>query len=408
VRVRWLEVNSVNCSRVLLSVLFLFTSAIMCAQRRPSDAETPVIRGTINAVLANANGIVVLTDSRISAMTPSGPQPLPTPGQKLFKLDALTVCTLAGFSSAGVRSFPELATASAQILQEIQRELAKYEIQTFHTKLRMVSAIFQAHLDTIASLRDLNGGSGDIKLTLAGYDTDGKPKIGQVYLHVGPENESGPADEVYLREVDVKKELVWELAGVEDVARHILEVPDDFPKDPAVVDFAKAYKANRASSLTIEQMKSLAKSLARDTAATTPLVGGGNQIATLENGKLRSFEPGASFPEQPPALHFFLLYKGSSTNVGRAGVISGVDNQPYPTVFIGYTMERVARVDLDNNFYFSTEIINSKVFYNGELTRFDSSNHVSDCILVLGPNAKHNPDMVRHLKTDFNWKQVTE
>jgi 20S proteasome alpha/beta subunit len=99
----------------MLWVLLFLTSY----SRQLYGQTPPVIRGTINVVFANANGIVALTDSRLSARTPSGQlRALSQPGQKLFQLDEATVCTFAGFAEAPVDSFPEVINNSAGILQD--------------------------------------------------------------------------------------------------------------------------------------------------------------------------------------------------------------------------------------------------------------------------------------------------
>ena len=61
-----------------------------------------VIRGTLNAALANTNGIVVVTDS----IQTSGSHQLTDPGKKLFKVDQDTVCTIAGFGSEKLSCSP--------------------------------------------------------------------------------------------------------------------------------------------------------------------------------------------------------------------------------------------------------------------------------------------------------------
>ena len=40
------------------------------------------------------------------------------------------------------------------------------------------------------------------------------------------------------------------------------------------------------------------------------------------------------------------------------------------------------------------------------LTRFDSTNEVKDCILVLGAHADRRPTILSHLLNDFEWKEV--
>src|SRR5438046_649804 len=76
---------------LLVSIAALQSEAFT---NRKSDM---VNHGTVNIVLGNANGIVILTDSMITA----GDRQLPDPAQKLFRLDDHRVCAIAGFVSAG-------------------------------------------------------------------------------------------------------------------------------------------------------------------------------------------------------------------------------------------------------------------------------------------------------------------
>lgn len=372
-------------------------------------AESPVIRGTINVVLANANGIVALTDSRLSAFTQSGPRPLLRPGQKLFQLDDVTVCTFAGFAEAPLRSFPELTSNSAGILQDIRRQLSNYPRHSFRAKLLMLSFVFQMQLETIASVSEISEGASPpglyrIELTLVGYDTDGIPKIGQVHLRVGVVDYGGSqflrAEADRIEELTVGKELVWELGGQKTTARLILAAAalEQSSQDPAIADFARAYTLNRGTDLTIEQMKKLAIALARYTAMNSRTVGGANQIATLEGGKLTGMQQG-SFPEQPPMRHFVVFiepgfYRGLAGIVGSSALV------------IKGRFENITRQGIDGNFFFGTDFVNTQIIYDGGTTRFDSTNHVTDCVLSLGPNANRNPEFVRHLLTDFKWKNV--
>jgi hypothetical protein len=72
---------------------------------RHSVNPYPVVKGTINVVVANDLGIVVLTDSMLSSKVPDDHggwkyRQLPDPGQKLFQIDDQTIVTFAGFASA--------------------------------------------------------------------------------------------------------------------------------------------------------------------------------------------------------------------------------------------------------------------------------------------------------------------
>jgi hypothetical protein len=98
-------------------VILLIASASI-----PTNAQAlnsgAVLGGTLNVVLANKNGAVVLTDSMLS--DESGPVPIPrpeTPGQKLFQLDDKTICAIAGFASVP-RIFPEFSPSVSAVAVE--------------------------------------------------------------------------------------------------------------------------------------------------------------------------------------------------------------------------------------------------------------------------------------------------
>src|SRR5271168_5299533 len=74
----------------LVSCLFFASLAI---GRSPNSHPTlrPSFHGTINILLANKNGLVAVTDSRLSSKGRAAGS-----AQKLFQLDDKTICTIAG------------------------------------------------------------------------------------------------------------------------------------------------------------------------------------------------------------------------------------------------------------------------------------------------------------------------
>jgi len=104
---------------ILVSALVIVLSA---SASLPANAQelnnTAVFGGTLNVVLANKNGAVILTESMLS--DESGPVPIPrpeTPGQKLFQLDDKTICAIAGFASVP-RIFPEFSPSVSAVAVE--------------------------------------------------------------------------------------------------------------------------------------------------------------------------------------------------------------------------------------------------------------------------------------------------
>src|SRR5258706_9342798 len=124
-----------------LCTMFLPPQLAFAGQNPPDDF---VVHGTINVALGNENGIVVLTDSMLTA----GAQQRPDPGQKLFKLDDRTVCAIAGFVSAAAVSapptsppvaVPDLNTNTSAIIHEYIRQSARQAPQTIAEKLRALA-----------------------------------------------------------------------------------------------------------------------------------------------------------------------------------------------------------------------------------------------------------------------------
>jgi 20S proteasome alpha/beta subunit len=97
---------------IAMIVLFLYgaNGPVIGAQD-----ETKINRGTVNIALANANGIVLLTDSVQSHKEADVWHHL-QPVQKLFRLDDKTVCSIAGFASEGGWIPPQLNTEVSGII----------------------------------------------------------------------------------------------------------------------------------------------------------------------------------------------------------------------------------------------------------------------------------------------------
>jgi hypothetical protein len=83
---------------------FCIVATVILCLAGVSEAET--FSGTVNVVLANSNGIVVLTDSLLTGER-NGVQ-VRLPGQKLFVLDDKTVGTLAGLAATRSVDFQDV------------------------------------------------------------------------------------------------------------------------------------------------------------------------------------------------------------------------------------------------------------------------------------------------------------
>jgi hypothetical protein len=290
------------------SILCVFLAVWMLSKIAvASPIANSVLTGTVNIVLANANGMVVLTDSNQTVKGTTGePSTSPLPGQKLFRVDDETVCTIAGFGAKYVRAYPELTTSAAEVLDLYSRELRRdKQAHSFREKLTSLYFLFEELLTEVGNLQHLDQaqvGDYEFELILAGYDTDGSLKIGKLVFDTGLSAEGVFRPVIkQLNEKTVGTELVYEKAGIGGfTVANILEYPAQLADEPEIGRYEKSKAADHGSSLTIADMEALAKSLARHSALVNAVyvggfqkiwpVGGRNQVAILERGSIKSVD----------------------------------------------------------------------------------------------------------------------
>jgi 20S proteasome alpha/beta subunit len=389
----------VGVSATIVILLLLTSRAGYSAEGRSMKSE--VSHGTINIVLANTNGMVVLTDSMV---TRGGKQHPDEPAQKLFQLDDKTVCTIAGFLFANA-PVPELESHSSAMIEEFAKTLAHQESPvSIEGKLKLLAFQFNFLLTSLANIRHASeepGGPGDytLQLTVAGYDTDGIPKIGRIDLHTTLVN--GRFDSTTENSVitNVEDQLVWKLAGVPDFADRLLKHPSDQPQNPVLAGYAAAIQKDAGRSMTIDQMKMLAIELARQTAKHPGVgVGGPNQVALLRNGEVASLEQ-QPFPQARGILHFVMFENG---DFGQ----NALNEDHPPMLCVACSFNKMRRWVLDGNYFVSSSFTDSVLAYDGGPLYFDPANEVANSVLVLGVHAKPHSQPARDLINKFHWAQI--
>jgi hypothetical protein len=260
-----------------------------------------------------------------------------------------------------------------------------------------------------------------LSLILAGYDTDGGIKIGKFKLSGRISNDGTFWPVVTrVRERTVGPQLLHESAGLgEAVAEDILSHPEQVADEPGIKEYAKSKTSDNGSSLTIHEMKVLARTVAHLSAVRnkeiiqTPTgpreywpVGGDDQIAILEKGKLR--EP----IEQPrfgvrqikitPNIVMNMTLEGNGVPGGPMVFSPG----PSTILLLIRILYLRGPVHLDSVYYFEDEFRNATLYYDGGVLGFDPSNKVTDCILHLGPRVDRKSAAVQQLITGFPWKAV--
>jgi hypothetical protein len=206
---------------------------------------------------------------------------------------------------------------------------------------------------------------------------------------------------------EVEKQLVAKLGGMRDVAEQFLNHPVQTKDDPVLSRFAASLLQDSGESLTASEMKTLASQLAKRTSEKYKCVGGEDQVAVLQQGRIVSFEQ-PTFPQLPQSLVSFSLVVDTH--------IPGTDPPMVPAMSDGAIkfppgqalLFRRTRFDhvfrqLDGNYFFDCSFVNGcTVRYEGGPFYFDSGNQVDRASLQLGHNVKDDPQ-VQQMCANFNW-----
>jgi hypothetical protein len=369
--------------------------------------------GTVNIVLANGNGMVAVTDSRLSYH-----HQIVGEGQKLFILDDHTVCTIAGFYNDPGPGFGyqhPAAQAVPEILNAIIQNNQTLKGASLQIKLRIVLGALQGGLEFVSTLEKRMGApvsQQPSQVTVAGYDADGILKIYRVDLTPSSDSEGNIA---YVADswppLLVEKKLVHSTAGMDDLAFSALWNPQPYASgDELLAHLAHSLVVDGGSTLTVDDLRHISEDLVEKTARKYPIeVGGPHQIAILVNGKVQT----TNQPVTPPSYlqerrQLFTVSNSALDGGGYYAVAAGVSDAVIKVspgallLYLDSDLSRLSAQPLDNSLYFHTRISNSTLTYSGSrVVAFDSTNTLINCRLVLAAGVQRNNPFVTQLATDF-------
>jgi len=393
--------------RLLVVALGLLLVPSLASGQEPESTDNLVVHGTINVALGNKNGIVVLTDSMLT----SGGHQLTEPGQKLFKLDDRTVCSIAGLVSAAA-PIPDLNLSASGIIQEYAKQSGLQKPQSIEEKLRALALLFELHLEAISNMQDITGkpirvDDYRVQIIVAGYDLDGRAKIGKISVGTWKQADGPLISRSEDPSIDVvEQKLVNRLNGMPDVASELLVHPESHPDDPVLNQYSALLHRDAGASLTVEQLVELAKRLAFYTHAIHPEVGGANQIAIFRNSNVVKIEQ-QPFPSPPKSLVEFALSVGnkvSSTvptlSAAPLAIVPGVHG-----VFIRNEWN-TAMQELDGNYFIGNTFTGALLVYRGGDVNLGKSNRVIGSELIVGPLVDPKGPTLQRLLKDFPWLGV--
>ena len=340
------------------------------------------------------------------------------PGQKLLRLDDYTVCAVAGLNHKVVVAAPTLNSDILAIIDSYNRQVR--ERVSMERTLRNIEGMLGFYIENTARIdnatnRPTNPPDFEIELLLAGYDIDGQPKIGSstIELRQPPLQAPflvSPPVEAAVTEHDlivIGKTFTQKTLGINDVAKSILDFPSYFTESsyPAVRTYAQAKlaKGNDGSSLSVDDMERLGKTLIElTTSLETPLVGGSPQVAILENGKIKNIEQ-QSFRQLEPPFRFTVMRNVGFQGAGARIVIRGGaltifydhvtfqgDKQSLPTL--------PAPIRLDYNVFVGCRFVNQVLSYDGGPFYLDDSDTWDNTEIFVGPNGQNNLTVWRWLR----------
>jgi hypothetical protein len=370
------------------------------------------LHGTINVLLANGNGLVVETDSRLSFGGLRRGK-----GQKLFKIDDKTVCAIAGFYSDPGPRFDDYGyPVYTSIPNLVETYLAHYSVQrnpTIEKKLYNLADLFIWGLERVLNVDKASGvpfAPTALQLTIAGVDGE-QVKIGRIDLIPVLEGGTFRYRPANFSVKVMPATFSYSLAGMSDVAEKILRQPQDYPNEPIILKYAKLMATDGGKSLTLDDLRKIADYLKFISAFNHPAeVGDDSEVAVLSEGRVALFEqpvPNLPKPPQKASVHYEynLTFRGSREHPGAIGLYVS------PTAGELITNSHFSDVQqpLDNIIFSGTTFERCRLTYGGSpMTLFDETNVIVDSQLELGPAVGEENPFVVELKRRYPALAIVE
>jgi len=367
------------------------------------STKSAASHGTVNIFLGNSNGLVAVTDSRIS----SNGRPIGY-GQKLFKLDDHTICSIAGFFSDAGPTFSgpsphPLETDIAPMFNAYIEYVWRHKSGSLRDKFYALAKSWALDLDVLEKVEQIAKQPPDTSpsvLTVAGYD-DGALWVGQITLnpttiHGQPEF-TLPSKPPLLKQV-MGGQLTSKTAGIDSLTQTLLDDPARYAGyDPIFQIYAESEKRG-GSPLTLDQLKTLANRLERMTAIKYPsVVGGIPQVAVLSRGKADLLPRVVTFPRSITNRKVVSVFRNLTLFD-----ITITNNDP--GVLMLFVNDRVhdCSVDMDRMIFANSTFYNCVFNYNGSpLVLFDGTNNISYSNLALDEGVSDDSKIVKMFKSEY-------
>lgn len=353
-------------------------------------------RGTINILLANKNGMVLVTDSRA---TSSDGRHFDN-SSKLFQIDDRMVCSIAGFAT-DPGPIREMRLEAAGVIRGFRESLASFDGEadlSFEEKLKDLAFEIEYRMTVLRDSKTEYGQSsnvGSFQLLAAGYEPNGTAKIAKIGIDVNPGNQGKEKLDWEIKPIE--GELSYFTAGIDDSVRARLSNPGAFSDEMPIKNYGLAKDHNLTSELTLKQLDDLAVYLEMDAAKTyASIVSGDIQKAVLADGRVEFSPPKGLNPgEKPPPIMTF------TDHLGLKGMGATIPmHLEKPVALTNFSCSN-SGLELDGAMVYSGKLDRCYFFYAGGEYYLSPTLDMSSSVLVLDDNLDINNPKVQEIRRDF-------
>ncbi len=379
--------------------------------------------GTLNLILADKNGFVVATDSRMSSLQPFECRPgLPKrrycdDSQKLFRTGKHSAMVIAGFAAGRATTRSPLDLMVASVLRQNFSPCGQkiFQVTTGPAPTAKVicapeemsgpvSGLFNLPpaLTAVASLYDPEQFSPDqMRLTAswASIDDHGRVFIQQQYFNVTwmytNHHVPVPVYRVSRTPGDVVDRFYPVAEGINDIAFQILGGTYK-SSDPIIKRYYRKLNAGPSGrdSMSLGELDDLARAILRETKKSTWLVGGPDQIGIFPVKGQPVIAGLSRLPTDKQLASRFLMNSCFDyvTNDRRANgpCLDGSFREDFthsldeviPQFFLGCTFSDVS-VSLDNNYFIRSDFDGVIFKYAGKKTPFIFKSSLKNCAVEV-------------------------
>jgi uncharacterized membrane protein len=405
--------------KIVIMLLAIFVVVSIFGQQTTPVSQLGDAGGTVNVVLANKNGLVAVTDSRLTDISN---KPLMKDhdqffrAQKLFLFDDHTICTIAGWFSSPWNTQDlrdvNLYFALPNSIHKLVDNVNYLHSKPIEQKMRVLAANIAITRGIIDSLPLQLKSKGESEPSIITMETseDGIIKIVVAVITQNRSNKEIGYDIQIYPTVNVGEDFKYVVSGFAQTAEseltgHTVSTASalissesgigsaHLPLQPSV----KAWKSLSISDLTLKATK-----LALLTAKDFPnAVGEPIQIAVIQNGSAKIVQQDVD-PTSSDTLERSIAWIRDFRETSFPPVRISQRSQLPDTAFIFDSYFENMREKLDQRFFFNTQFEHCELVYNGSpLAYFDKSNKIDDCTLILGPGVDENWTLVQKLRENF-------